>query len=106
MCGSILSQVHCHPGPNALKILVIHTPFKIFVLKVLLGVMSEQLCLQWNDFKENVISAFGNLRNDKEFTDVTLACEDGKQMEAHKVIGLLQVHSFRRYLRTTNIPIH
>ena len=48
--------------------------------------MSERLCLQWNDFKENVNSAFGNLRNKKEFADVTLACEDGQQMEAHKII--------------------
>ena len=48
--------------------------------------MSEKLCLQWNDFKDNVISAFGRLRDDKEFTDVTLACEDGQQLEAHKAI--------------------
>ena len=48
--------------------------------------MSEKLCLQWNDFKANTNSAFGRLRDDKEFTDVTLACEDGQQMEAHKVI--------------------
>ena len=48
--------------------------------------MSEKLCLKWNDFQENVNSAFGNLREDKEFTDVTLACEDGHQIEAHKVI--------------------
>ena len=54
--------------------------------------MSEKLCLQWNDFKENVNSAFGRLRDDKEFTDVTLACEDGQQVEAHKVILAGQVH--------------
>ena len=48
--------------------------------------MSEKLCLQWNNFKENINSAFGKLRDDKEFTDVTLVCEDGQQMEAHKVI--------------------
>ena len=48
--------------------------------------MSEKLCLQWNDFKENVNSAFGSLRNDKEFANVTLLCEDGQQLEAHKVI--------------------
>ena len=40
-------------------------------------IMSEKLCLQWNDFKENINIAFGRLRCDKEFTDVTLACEDG-----------------------------
>ena len=48
--------------------------------------MSEKLCLQWNDFKEIVNSAFGKLRDDKGFTDVTLVCEDGQQMEAHKGI--------------------
>ena len=51
--------------------------------------MSEKLCLQWdsiNHFKENVSSALARLRDDKDFTDVTLACEDGQQMEAHKVI--------------------
>ena len=48
--------------------------------------MSEKLCLQWNDFQENIKNAFGNLREDNDFTDVTLACEDGQQMEAHKVI--------------------
>ena len=48
--------------------------------------MSEKLCLQWHDFQENVKVSFGNLREDKHFTDVTLACEDGQQLEAHKVI--------------------
>ena len=48
--------------------------------------MSEKLCLQWNDFKENVTTAFGSLREDNDFADVTLACEDGEQFEAHKVI--------------------
>ena len=35
------------------------------------------------DFEDN---AFGELREGKDFTDVTLACEDGQQVEAHKVI--------------------
>ena len=48
----------------------------------------EKLCLQWNNFSENASSAFGVLRADKEFTDVTLACEDGQQVEAHKVVLL------------------
>jgi len=46
----------------------------------------EKLCLKWKDFQENAISAYGTLREDGEFADVTLACEDGQQMEAHKVI--------------------
>jgi len=48
--------------------------------------MSEKLCLQWNDFQENIKSAFENLREDKDFKDVSLVCEDGQQVEAHKVI--------------------
>ena len=31
-------------------------------------------------------AAFGVLRNDQDFADVTLACEDGTQIETHKVI--------------------
>ena len=46
----------------------------------------DTFCLKWNDFQENVNTAFGDLRQDKDFTDVTLACEDGQQIEAHKVV--------------------
>ena len=42
-------------------------------------------CLRWNDFESNVSSAFRDLREEKDFFDVTLACEDS-QVEAHKVI--------------------
>ena len=48
--------------------------------------MTEKLCLQWNDFQENIKSSFGNLREDNDFADVTLACEDGTQIMAHKVV--------------------
>ena len=48
--------------------------------------MSEKLCLKWNDFHDNTSTAFRNLRNDRDLSDVTLACEDGRQVEAHKVI--------------------
>ena len=46
----------------------------------------EQLCLQWNDFQETILSSFKDLRQDKDFTDITLACEDGQQVEAHKIV--------------------
>jgi len=48
--------------------------------------MSEQLCLRWNDFQNNTKEAFGTLRCDADFSDVTLASEDGRQVEAHRVI--------------------
>ena len=34
----------------------------------------------------HVSSSFGELRDAKEFSDVTLACEDDELMEGHKVI--------------------
>ena len=66
--------------------------------------MKEKLCLQWNNFKENVNSAFGRLRNDKEFTDVTLACEDGQQIEAHKVILAASSPLFEKILQKNKHP--
>ena len=38
--------------------------------------MREMLCLQWNDFQENLKSAFVSLIEDEDFAHVTLACED------------------------------
>ena len=48
--------------------------------------MSEQFCLKWNDFKENITSSFNGLRKDADFSDVTLVCEEDKQVEAHRII--------------------
>ena len=47
---------------------------------------SEKFCLKWNDFQVNINTAFSDLRKDSNFTDVTLACQDGYQVGAHKVI--------------------
>ena len=46
---------------------------------------SENVCLEWKDFQENTSSLCRELRYDHNFSDVTLACEDG-QINAHKVI--------------------
>ena len=60
---------------------------------------SEKLCLQWNDFKDNTSSSFGELREDRDLTDVTLACEDGQQVEAHKVILAASSPFFKDFLK-------
>ena len=67
-------------------------------------IMSEKLSLQWNDFKENINSVFGKLREDKEFVDVTLACEDGQQMEAHKAILAASSPFFEKLLSRNKHP--
>ena len=66
--------------------------------------MSEKLCLQWNDFQANIRSAFGTLREDKDLIDVTLACEDGQQVEAHKVILASSSPFFQKLLGKNKHP--
>merc|ERR1712129_468896 len=66
--------------------------------------MSEKLCLKWNDFQANTNAAFGSLRNDSDFSDVTLACEDGQQVEAHKVILATSSPFFHNMLRKNRHP--
>merc|ERR1712129_332642 len=64
----------------------------------------EKLCLKWNDFQDNAISAFGTLREDRDFADVTLACEDGQQVEAHKVILASSSPFFLNILKRNKHP--
>ena len=59
---------------------------------------SEKFCLRWNDFESNVSTAFRDLREEKDFFDVTLACEDS-QLQAHKVIIAACSPFFREVLR-------
>ena len=65
---------------------------------------SEKFSLKWNDFQDNVSSAFVSLRADTDFTDVTLACHDGYQIEAHKVILASSSPFFHKLLKTNKHP--
>ena len=76
----------------------------IYLLEETMSSFDERLCLQWNDFRENISLAFEDLREDQEFTDVTLAGEDGQQVEAHKVVLIASGPVFHNVLRGTNIP--
>ena len=59
----------------------------------------EKFCLKWNEFEVNIGVAFRELREDKDFFDVTLACSDGEQLQAHKVILSACSSFFRNVLR-------
>ena len=59
---------------------------------------AEKFCLRWNDFESNISVAFRELREEKDFFDVTLACEDS-QISAHKVILSACSPFFRSVLR-------
>jgi len=59
---------------------------------------SEKFCLRWNDFETNISGAFRELRDEKDFFDVTIACEN-EQIQAHKVILSACSPFFRNILR-------
>ena len=65
---------------------------------------TEKYCLKWNDYKENVSNTFHTLRDDIDFADVTLASEDGPQVEAHKVILASSSPFFHNLLRKNKHP--
>jgi len=65
---------------------------------------SEKFCLRWNDFESNVSSAFRDIREEKDFFDVTLACDDDSQIQAHKVIIAACSPFFRNILRKNSHP--
>ena len=46
----------------------------------------ENVWIQWRDFQDDISAAFESLRTDTDFTDVTLACQDGQMFDAHKII--------------------
>ena len=64
----------------------------------------DELCLKWDGFQESTSNAFANLRVNVEFADVTLACEDGPGVEAHKLILASSSPFFENLLRRSNHP--
>ena len=82
----------------------IQLPLFILSLQIALNTTSrmsseEKFCLEWSDFPENIASSLGALKEDQDFFDVTLACEDGQQVEAHKVILAASSPLFKNLLR-------
>ena len=64
---------------------------------------NEKFCLKWNDFQDVLKSSVGELRDDADFTDVTLACED-QSLKAHKVILSACSPLFKRLLKSHPHP--
>ena len=51
-----------------------------------LKMASSKFCLKWNDFQNNLIESFKELRDDTALCDVTLVSMDGHQVKAHRII--------------------
>merc|ERR1712129_253844 len=59
---------------------------------------SDRINILHQEFSEFTGSAFNVLYSDHEFTDVTIVCDEDKQVEAHKVILSSSSKFFRRIL--------
>ena len=66
----------------------------------------NKFCPKWNDFQKNIGAAFGSFSEDKDFSDVTLASEDGHQIEAHKVILAAYSPLFQNLLKISKHSMH
>ena len=51
--------------------------------------MTDKYSFSWDAFESSVGETFRNLSVDKDFIDVTLACDDGNFIKAHKVTVIL-----------------
>ena len=65
---------------------------------------TQKFCLKWNDFSQNTSSSLQEMRNDTDFSDVTLACEDGLLVHAHKVILAASSTFFSTILKRSKHP--
>ncbi len=59
--------------------------------------MQQQYCLRWNNYTTNLLTVFGELLRNEDFTDVTLACEGGPFIKCHKMV-LAACSSYFQYL--------
>lgn len=64
--------------------------------------MSEKFQLRWNDFSTNVVRSFSSLRNDTDFSDVTLVSDDQKKMPAHRIVLSTCSSYFKNMLKDRN----
>ena len=60
------------------------------------------MLLTWNNFNQTTVSTFKDLGTSKDFSDVTLACADGQQVESHKVVLSASSPVFRNILINTS----
>jgi len=60
---------------------------------------TDKFCLKWNEFDSNLRAAFKDFREEEDFFDVTLVCEEERQIEAHKIILSACSLLFRKILK-------
>ena len=58
--------------------------------------LSEKFCLKWNDFQQNMVNSFSDLRTEADFSDVTLVCDEDQHVEAHRIILMSSSPFFKK----------
>merc|ERR1712189_94632 len=65
----------------------------------------EKFDLKWNDFQTTISQYFKQIRDEKDFFDVTLVSEDNKLFQTHKIV-LSACSSFFRPILKANVHAH
>ena len=60
--------------------------------------------LTWSEFETSVRATFSDLFADKHFSDVTLVCDDERQIKAHKILLSLSSTFFKNTLLKNDHP--
>lgn len=66
--------------------------------------LDDAYVLRWSEFQCNVTNSFQSLRVEEDFFDVTLACDEDNQVQAHKVILAASSGYFRGLLKRNPGP--
>lgn len=59
----------------------------------------QHYALKWNDYQSSILNSFRHLRDEEDFVDVTIACDDQRSFTAHKVVLSACSPYFRRLLK-------
>ena len=89
---------------NLIGLILFLGPVQIHQSRIFLVMGTGPLFLKWQDFKEDIRTTYDTLRNQQDFADVTLACDDGVQIEAHKVILTVGSPVFTNILQGNKHP--
>ena len=60
---------------------------------------ADKVFLQWDEFQSSIKTSLTNLRKTEDYSDITLACEDGQQIKAHRIILSSSCFFFRDLLQ-------
>lgn len=96
MLGELFSkreQIYTHTHtlyPAILFIIVyfMHDRLRIETIRppIMSDLSTSQYCLRWNNHRSNLLTVFDQLLENGSFTDVTLAVDDGKFIQCHKIV--------------------